>query len=265
MNSDPSPELPLYRRVLDGLRAEIRAGALPVGSALPSEKELGAQYGVSRITVRRAMDALAQEGLIARSPGRPARVAEPRLIQVIAAFEDATNPLRFVRGTEVRLLAFEWRLADGAIARALGIEEGDQMLRIERLRHQDGAPVFHTVSHLPAPVGALLNRRTLESSSLYDALGAAGHVPASTERQMGAAPCPRAVAPLLGMRPGEPTFRTERLSRDAAGHPLHLLSGHWRWDRFSMRLISGPAGKGGQLSIEEAIPGAVEINTYPDE
>jgi GntR family transcriptional regulator len=245
------PDLPLYRAVLDGLHEDLRNGRLPVGATLPSEKELCERFGVSRITVRRAMDTLAQQGLIHRSAGRAARVAEPRLVQAVAAYEDSAGPLRLVRGTRVELLGFEWQLADGVVARSLRIEEGDQVLRITRLRRQEEAPVFHTVTYVPATIGALLNRRALEESAFQEVLAAAGFVAAGTERQMGAAPCPKSVAALLGLRTGAPAFRTERLTRDASGRPLHLMIGHWRWDRFMMRLVSAPTEGGNQLTISE--------------
>ena len=59
------------------------------------------------------------------------------------------------------------------------------------------------------------------------------------------------MAKALDLAPGAPTFRVERISRDAEGRPLHLLIGHWRWDRFSMRLASDTSATGGFLTIDE--------------
>ncbi|WP_164868054.1 GntR family transcriptional regulator [Rhodovarius crocodyli] len=246
-------DLPLYRTVLDTLREDMHEGRLPVGAVLPSEKELGTRFGVSRITVRRAMDTLAQEGLIHRSAGRAARVAEPRLVQSVTALEDASVALHLVRGTRVELLGFEWQLADGMVARALQIEEGEQVLCVTRLRRHEEAPVFHTVNYVPAPIGALLNRRALESTAFQEVLAAAGFVTVSTERQMGAAPCPKSVAARLGLRTGAPTFRMERLTRDVTGRPLHLLIGHWRWDRFAMRLVSRSGAGINEVTLSEFV------------
>ena len=253
MHAPGGPELagPLYRNVVDRLGADIRAGVLPLGAALPSEKEIGALFGVSRITVRRAMDELAQAGLIDRGAGRAARVAAPRLVHAVAAFEDPFGTLQMVRETTIRLLAFEWQVAAGPVARALQLDEGDQMLRIERVRSRGAEPVFHTDAYLPARLGALVNRAALAGSALHDVLAAAGCVPASADRQMSAAPCPRAIARPLDLAPGAPTFRVERISRDAEGRPMHLLIGHWRWDRFSMRLASDSSAAGGLLTIDE--------------
>lgn len=246
-----TPSRPLYRAVLDGLRDDLRKGTFRAGAALPSERDLERRFGVSRITVRRAMDALAQEGLIQRSAGRVARVAAPRLVQALASFEDASSGLRLVRDTRVEVLGFAWQTADDALARGLLIREGDQVLRVTRLRHQEDVPVFHSVTFLPAAVGALLDRAAVEAGPLQEALAAAGLVGASTEREMRAAPCPREVAARLGLRAGTPTLRTARLTRDEGGRPLHLLTGYWRWDRFAMRLVSGGSGTGHHLTVFE--------------
>lgn len=251
-------EPPLYRKVVDGLRSDMRLGIRPVGSALPSEKELGEVFGVSRITVRRAMDELAQDGLIDRGAGRAARVTAPRLVHAIAAFEDPFGSLRLVRDTSIKLLAFEWQEAAGSVAQALQLDEGDHLLRIQRLRCRGEVPIFHTVAYLPASIGALVKRKAVEGCALHEVLAAAGCVPTSADRQMSAAPCPRSIAKALALAPGAPTFRVERISRDAEGRPLHLLIGHWRWDRFSMRLASDVAAAGGLLTIDE--PGAEDRN-----
>lgn len=251
LKANAGREFPLYRKVVDQLRSDMQSGILPVGSALLSEKDMCELFSVSRITVRRAMDELAQDGLIDRGAGRAARVTMPRLIHAIAAFEDPVGSLRLVRDTSLKLLAFEWQVAAAPVAQALQLDEGDQLLRIQRLRCRGELPVFHTVAYLPAAIGALVNRKAVEGCALHDVLAAAGCVPAFVDRQMCAAPCPRSIAKALDLAPGAPTFRVERISRDAEGHPLHLLIGHWRWDRFSMRLASETSAAGGVLTIDE--------------
>lgn len=241
---------PLYRKILEQIRTDIRSGALPVGAALPSEKQIGERFAVSRITVRRALAELAQEGLVDRSGGRVARVAAPRFVQALAGFEDPFGILRLVHGTSVQLLSFEWQVAHGAVARALRLDDGDQVLHFQRLRKQAGLPVYHTQAYLPAAIGALINRKALDQTSMHEVLAAAGVLPEAVERRMGAAPCPKNLAKLLDLKSGAPTFRMERTSRDEQGEPLHLLIGHWRWDRFSMRLNSTSSAEGGLLTID---------------
>ena len=243
--------LPLYRVVLKRLRADMAAGVLPVGAPLPSEKDLCARFDVSRITVRRAVDELAREGRVHRQAGRVSRVAAHRLVQSITAFEDPLDMRRVVDATAIRLLSFQWHVIDGQVARALQVEDGDQVLCITRLRVQDDGPLFHTAIYLPQAVGATLNRKALDGSALYDLLAETGHVPKAIERQMSAAPCPKSLAGHLGLKSGAPTLRIERLSRDADGRPLHLLIGYWRWDRYCIRLRSDNSESGLQLMIDE--------------
>ena len=245
--------------MLNQLRAEIGRGELPVGSTLPSESALCARFGVSRITVRRALDELAQIGLIDRSGGRATKVTAPRLVHSIAAFEDPFSPVRLVRDTTVRLLSFSWQAASVQAARSLGLGLGEQMLVIARLRLRDGTPIFHTTTYLPPRVGGLVNRDALDIRPLHEILAAEGCLPASIDRQMSAAPCPKDIAKPLGLRPGAPTFRIDRLSRNNDGAPLHLLVGHWRWDQFSMRLSSNTSKAGGELLICDAGPQRAEV------
>ena len=246
--------VPLYRKVLDQIRSDIRAGVLPAGATLPSEQEIGRRFAVSRITVRRALAELAQEGLLDRGAGRVARVLAPRLVQSIASFEDPFAALRLIRGTTVKLLSFGWQVAEGAIAQALDLEEGDQVLCFERLRSQGDKPVYHTRAFLPARLGALINRKSLDQTALHELLAAAGILPDSVHRHMAAAPCPKALAVVLQLKTAAPTFRIERITRDGQGLPLHLLIGHWRWDSFSLRLASNATAEGGLLTIDP--PGA---------
>ena len=128
------------------------------------------------------------------------------------------------------------------------------MLEVARLRSRGGEPVFHTTTYLPPRVGALVNPRTLDARPLHEILSVKGFVPASIDRSMSAAPCPRRIATPLQVRPGAPTFRIERLSRDGEGAPLHLLVGYWRWDRFSMRLSSDVTMTGAKLLIDDLGP-----------
>ena len=244
-------DVPLYRVVIEQLRADMATGTLSVGAPLPSEKDLCARFDVSRITVRRAVDELAREGRIHRQAGRVSRVAAHRLVQSIAAFEDPLDMRRLVDATAIRLLSFQWLVIEGQVGRALQVEDGDQVLSITRLRVQDDGPLFHTAIYLPQRIGATLNRKALDGSALYDLLAETGHIPKVIERQMSAAPCPKSLARHLGLKSGAPTLRIERLSRDADGRPLHLLIGHWRWDRYCIRLRSDSSNPGVQLVFDQ--------------
>lgn len=230
---------PLYLQVQEAIRNAIRSGRLAAGSVLPSEKELEAAHGVSRITVRRALDELEREGLVLRGRGRQARVVEPLVSVVRAEIEDdLARTLELVRGTQAQVLCFKWRLADEAIRAKLEGEEDEPVLQVDRLRSNGGRPMLHTQAYVPAWVGAKFDREALAKSTMLDLLAESGVTIASAAQVMHAAPCPEAVAPLIGLAAGDPVFLIERLVRDDRNRPVQHLLATFRWDCFSYRISS---------------------------
>lgn len=195
-----------YVQVRDYLR-ELLSEAEP-GAAVPSERELVMQFGVARMTVRQAVDALVAEGLLERSPGRGTFVAEPVLpASGVNGFTDEMKR----RGLETDSVTLLARLekAGGGIARALGLTEGDPVIHWRRVRRGDGTalciedtflnevmlPGFLQAA-MPASLYATLDRRALRPTWAEDVFTAA----LATEEE----------APLLGVEPGEPVLHISR-------------------------------------------------------
>src|SRR5919112_270023 len=129
------------RRIYLLLRERILNGALEPGSRLPGELSIAAEYGVSRVTVRRALDTLAVDDLIDRRPGSGTFVREGNSVQPIVA--DLSNVLSHLvemgRRTSVRLLSFAYVNPSESVAGALGLEPGERAQRSIRIRLIDGA------------------------------------------------------------------------------------------------------------------------------
>ena len=230
---------PLYLQVQEAIRNAIRSGQLAAGSTLPSEKELEDAHGVSRITVRRALEGLEREGLVLRGRGRQARVVEPLVSVVRTEIEgDLARTLELVRGTQAKVLCFKWQLADEAISAKLGGEENEPVLQVDRLRSSGGKPILHTQAHVPAWVGAKLDREALAKGTMLDLLARSGVTIASASQIMRAAACPGAIAPLIGLATGDPVFLIERLVRDNRDRPIQHLQATFRWDCFNYRISS---------------------------
>jgi GntR family transcriptional regulator len=230
---------PLYARVQTAIRDAIRNGRLAAGSVLPSEKELEVEYGVSRITVRRALEELEREGLVMRGQGRVARVVEPLVSAVRTEIEDDLAAiLDLVRGTEAKVLCFNWRLVDEPMRSKLESAENEPVLQVDRLRSNGGKAMLHTCAHVPAWIGAKLDKDALTARTMIDILMMSGIIIASAEQTMHAAPCPAPIAPLIGLSSGDPVFQIERLVRDDRGRPIQHLVATFRWDCFSYRISS---------------------------
>ena len=240
-----NPASPLYARVYAAIKQAIQDGRLPPGEPLPSEKELEAEHGVSRITVRRALEELERDHLILRGRGRQARVAD--LLVSVARTEiedDVASLLTLVRGTEAKLLRFAWQFPDEAVRGQLEVPAGEPILLVERLRSLNGTPIMLTLVHVPARIGAKLDQATVSKRTMLEQLRDQGVTIAHAVQEMRAAPCPESIAPLLDLKSGEPIFVFERLVRDDEGRPIQHLVASLRWDSYSYRITSTRSATG---------------------
>ncbi len=171
----------------DQLRTRLANGHVGTGGALPSEAELGDEHGVSRVTVRRALEVLRSEGLVTSRRGSgwfaaadPVRQSLGRVTTVEAALEAAgARPTR-------RVLEFAFEPAGTDVARALSLGPSDEVLRVKRLNLADGEPFALVTVWLPGALGALLSRDEVEAETFYDLLPLRGVQLGRAVQQIGA-------------------------------------------------------------------------------
>ena len=252
-NGKLSPTGPLYARVQQSLREAIQSGTLPAGATLPSEKELEIQFGVSRITVRRALDELEREGLVERGRGRQARVATLLTAAISTRIEDdLASILQLGREMKAEVLSYMWRMPEPSIAERLGTPPEEPVLQVERLRRRFGQPMLHTLAHVPAAIGAHLPRNSLETSTMLDLLATWGIQVGSVEQEMRAAPCATDISQLLDVHVDAPVFLIDRLVRDGTGRPIQCMLATFRCDCFRYRVTTTRLDNGKTLGIEAA-------------
>ncbi|HEU4810838.1 MAG TPA: GntR family transcriptional regulator [Nocardioides sp.] len=182
-------------------------GSAP-GSPAPSERELVHRFGVARMTVRQAMDALVVEGLLERIPGRGTFVARPRRVasQLTSFTEEMSR--RGLLGESQTLMARREQAGPG-VARALNVSEGDSVIHWRRLRRADGTPMCIEDAYLNEVLipGFL---QTGMPTSLYAALDARGLRPSWAEDSITADLAGEDEAPLLEIEAGAPVLRHSR-------------------------------------------------------
>lgn len=211
------------------------AGNAP-GSPAPSERELVSRFGVARMTVRQALDALVTEGLLERIPGRGTFVARPRRVatQITGYTEEMSR--RGLLAESQTLLARREQAGPG-VARALNISEGDAVIHWRRLRRGDSAVVCIEDSYL----NEVLLPGFLQSgmpTSLYDALDARGLRPTWAEDSISADVVNDDEAPLLEVDPGTVVLRHSR--RGMVGEKVVNVSrSAYRADRYTMWIQLG--------------------------
>ena len=170
-----SKRVPLYYQLEILLREKINSGAYAQGDQLPTEDGLIAEYGVSRITVRQALSALAEEGLIERRQGRGTFIAERQ--NQVNQFEGTihlTGSLNELitmgQKTPVKVLNRNLIKADAQTAELLGLQIGEPVSRVERLRLRDDKPYGLLVNYFPAEIGVRLTLEDLSEGSVLEQL-----------------------------------------------------------------------------------------------
>ena len=175
LNKDAS--VPLYAQLHDLLRERVLSGELPANSQLPSERELCRTYGVSRITVRRAMAQLLSDGLICTQVGKGTYVAQARLQEELRPLSSFTEDMRR-RGLvpTSHVLGQGVMRADALQAAILRVPEGTEVIALRRLRLANDVPIALQLSWLPHQLCPGLLRHDLAQRSLYDVLAREYHL-----------------------------------------------------------------------------------------
>lgn len=226
---------PLYLRVKRDLAARIGQGAWPPGTYIPSESDLQQRYRVSRTTVRKAVDDLVDEGLLAIIHGMGTRVVAPRLSLKPATLMSFTQ-MMLTQGIEPgrRGESLGTEPATPEIAAALGLQTGVEVVRFSRVRTADGAPVSLNVSYLPLELfrGHDL-AHLLDGQSLYAQLeGVYNLVVQTTEDTFGIARADTDAAPALEVKVGDPLLIIARHGFDKSERPIEYSRIAIRADRY---------------------------------
>ena len=139
---------PIYAQLAESLRQQILAGSYRPGERLPSENMLVEMYKVSPMTVRRAINLLASQGIVATARGSGTFVKEVELGSASFYLQDLKELFRDAASTTVKLLDARFQPADGRVARKLCIREGERAIFIRRLLLVDGEPAFYHRGYL---------------------------------------------------------------------------------------------------------------------
>ncbi|HVM23836.1 MAG TPA: GntR family transcriptional regulator [Candidatus Limnocylindrales bacterium] len=227
--------VPRYRRIEQALRSRI-AGMRP-GDPLPSDAELCAEFGVSRMTARNAMQRLAEEGLVQRQPGRGSFVAEPpthRRANHLMSFSHEME--RLGREPTSIVLARELRPATPGQAAELRLRQGDPIVYLQRVRCADGQPIALETAILDRRTAPAVMAADLRTGSLHATLTAGGHQLRRGTATINAAPATGDDARHLGTRAGDPMLVERRVILDAAGRPIEATESRYPADRYALEV-----------------------------
>lgn len=244
--------------------------ALGPGDAIPSERSLCGELGVSRPTVRAAIDGLVRDGLLVRRHGQGVFLAQPKIAQNLASTDATRHAVAGVDGVwSSRTIEFATVGAGVRVGRKLNLAPAAQVLRIVRLRLVDGVPMALDTLFVPVALVPGLSAVDLEKNSFYELL----------ESRYGIGVCsavqtiePTAANPdeaaLLGIAAYGPALLFERVTEDEDGRLVEFAHAVYRGDRYkivSHLTLSGDHRRGRVLSGEWSTAAAPQLGTMPME
>ncbi len=232
LSVDRSSPVPLYFQLAQQLEAAIERGALTPGSLLGNEIELAGRLGLSRPTVRQAIQSLVDKGLLVRRRGVGTQVVHSQVkrpLELSSLYDDLEAA---GQRPETRVVANTLVPASAEVAAALGVAEGEEVHRVERLRLAHGEPVAYLCNHLPTGLLALEDER-LTATGLYRLMRAAGISLHSARQSVGARAATAVEAERLGEKEGAPLLTMQRTTYDDTGRAVEFGSHTYRASRYS--------------------------------
>ena len=226
---------PLYVQLMEELETSIRNGVYKPGDKIMTEAEMAKEYGVSLITVRKAVGSLMEKGLVVRKQGKGTFVTKPkysRNMKKLQSFTEMCEQMGVKPGAQV--LENRLIMADKKVADRLGIEPGSNVVYIYRLRLADGEPVQVEKSYFPLKYAFLLEE-DLNNGSMFECLKEkAGAKVASSEKMIELCRATAEEAALMDVKKGDYLLFVKSTAYDENGEPMYagiqLING----DRFSL-------------------------------
>lgn len=244
LSSPARDVVPLYHRIYVILLQKISDGSYPSGEPMPSEDDLAVSFGVSRVTIRKAMERLEREGRVLRQRGRGTFPQPPAIEAAAAASPLLSNQISLARRTKVVVLEHGLVRLPPQLAEAFEQPAGSEVLRIVRVRHDQRSPISHTVCYVAPDLAPLLPRSAISSLPISATLAAAGVQLTHFQERITAVLADSEVARHLGTEVGSALVSMTRQARDGNGRVLELLQALYRPDRYEYRVEYSSADQG---------------------
>ncbi len=225
--------IPLYYQLKEMLRSWITSGKFDTGGQFPPERELVEKYGISRMTVRRALSELVNEGLLVREQGRGSFVVRPRVQEQLRHLTSFTEDMK-LRGfpTKSKIADFQV-VTDEAVAAKMEIPPDEELVRLQRIRFVKKESIALQTAFVRHRFCPNLVEQGLVDGSLYKTLeGRYGLRLGMAIQTIEAKPADEYEEKMLGVKPGQPVLGLERLTYLQNGQPIEYVRSAYRGDRY---------------------------------
>ena len=229
---DRHSPVPLYFQVAQHLEQLIESGELPMGARLDNETDLAGQLGLSKPTMRRAIEYLVGRGLLVRKRGIGTQVVHTKVTREVGLTSLYDDLAKTGRDPSTEVVSFDTEPAPDEIAAKLGIEPGTPVYAFERLRYAGPEPLALMRNHVPEHL-LRLSAADLEAQGLYNLFRASGIGMRIAKQAIGARAATAAEARALGERKGAPLLVMERSVYDEQGRAVEHGHHVYRASRYS--------------------------------
>jgi DNA-binding GntR family transcriptional regulator len=229
---DREGPVPLYAQVAERFESLIANGTLPSGTRLENEIAMGERFGLSRPTMRRAIQVLVDKGLLVRRRGVGTQIVHgsiTRRAELSSLWDDLAQE---GRAPTTEVLLYETLPPSPALAEKLGVELDKPVLHLKRLRSADDAPIAIMENHLLEAPAVL--REELEHRGLYEMLRERGTTMRVARQFVSAKAASKDEARLLDVPVGSPILTLERTAYDQSGRVVEVGRTHYRPDRYTI-------------------------------
>ena len=232
--------IPLYQQLSDEIKDQIKEGRLKAGDRLMTEAEFSQQYEVSRITVRKAIELLVDEGYVTRKQGIGTFIAEKKLRRVVdpdnlvRSFSEASRMSGQEPSSE--LISVEWVMPEASVQRSLHVGEEEKVLKIVRLRKIDGVPVMIESNYYPKRLDFRLQANL--TGSTYEVFREHGLIPSHAVRTVQICYATLEEAQRLGVEENQPLLLQTEETTDQNQQILHYIKVVVNSQRYQLTIIS---------------------------
>jgi GntR family transcriptional regulator len=229
--------VPRYYQVYALIQQRLREGEWSADKAMPTEQEFAEAFGVSRVTIRKALNMLEGEKLILRQQGRGTFASPAPRRSGRATFSGMVeNIVDFELNTSVRVLQFENVALSESLATMLAQPAGAPALKVVRVRSDAQSPFSYTTCYIPEPEARLLTEESLGNRTIIATLENAGVSAATAEQRLSATAAGIDVAKFLKLEVGAPLISMTRVVRNDEDRPVELMQALYRPDKYEYRV-----------------------------
>jgi GntR family transcriptional regulator len=244
------------------LKEQIVSGALSSGHRLPGETTLASVHGMSRVTVRRALDGLTREGLVRRHAGSGTFVkGKPAENTIVGDLANMLVTLAAMgRDTSVQLLSFSYGVPPAHVAQAMNADANARTQMAVRVRFLNNEPFSHLTTHVPERIGQLYSQENLATTPLLTLLERNGVIADKAEQSISATLAGPETAAALQVEIGSPLIALTRTVFDAAGVGIEYLSALYRPDKYRFHMEMTRTGQGADRHWQPTKPVSPDIH-----